>query len=301
MRFLTGFLAIVFTAFVPFSLAVAAETGQEAVKSLEAARDEATALADAGKPSDAVTAYEKAAKSVVASAGADSDAGQVLTRALASAEKIDDPAARAGRLAIGVQEAIVALTFKPKMEAELPEGFPKPGPVSEVIVKEYPAYRMARTAMSGQNQAFLTLFKHIEGNGIAMSAPVEMGYRRGEKAGAAPEPRTMAFLYGKPTIGAPGKQGDVDVVDVPAITVVSIGVRGSYNDERMADTSKRLDAWLEAHKDQYERAGEPRFLGYNSPFVPPWQQYGEAQVPVKRTAGAGGGAAKGEITAPAGR
>ena len=35
-------------------------------------------------------------------------------------------------------------------------------------------------------------------------------------------------------------------------------------------------------KADYERAGEPRFLGYNSPFVPPWQQYGEAQIPVKR-------------------
>ena len=278
-----------------------ADPRQDAVTSLQAARAEATPLIDAENAPDAVARYEKAAKAVIASVGADSDPGEVLTRALASAEKIDDPATRAGRLAIGVQEAIVALTFKPKMEAELPEGFPGPGPVGDVIVKEDPAYRMAWTAMTGQNQAFWTLFKHIEGNGIKMTAPVEMSYRRGQKTDAPPEARAMAFLYGKPSIGAPGKQGDVDVVDVPGMTVVSIGVRGPYNDERMAAMNKRLDVWLEQHKDQYQRCGEPRFLGYNSPFVPPWQQYGEAQVPVKRAEPSAGGKAKGDAATPPGR
>ena len=257
---------------------------QGVLRALERCQSDAAALSDAGRPADAAKAYEAAAVSARDALGADTDAGSVLVKALASAATIDDPAVRAGRLNLGVQEAIVALTFKPKMEADLPEGFPAPGPVGEVIVKQYPAYRAARTPMDGQNAAFMTLFRHIESNEIAMSAPVEMGYARAGDKPADLRPRSMAFVYGKPTIGRPGKAGEVDVVDVPAKTVVSIGVRGPYTDDRLADMTRRVDAWLEQHAAEYDRAGEPRYLGYNSPFVPPWSQYGEVQVPVKAKA-----------------
>ena len=60
-------------------------------------------------------------------------------------------------------------------EAKLPEGFPQPGPVGSVIVKEYPAYRLARTrAGGGDGGMFMRLFRHIERNDVKMTAPVEM-------------------------------------------------------------------------------------------------------------------------------
>ena len=67
-------------------------------------------------------------------------------------------------------------------EAELPDGFPDPGPAGKVIVKEYPAYRLARFAAlqgqpASQNGMFWPLFQHIKRNDIAMTAPVEMGLR----------------------------------------------------------------------------------------------------------------------------
>ena len=67
---------------------------------------------------------------------------------------------------------------KPMMisEAKLPEGFPGPGPVGEVITKTYPAHRLARVRSGGPGNdgSFMKLFRHIERNEIAMTAPVEM-------------------------------------------------------------------------------------------------------------------------------
>ena len=64
-------------------------------------------------------------------------------------------------------------------EAKLPAGFPPPGPVGDVIVKTYPAHRLARTssdAAGGDNRMFMKLFGHIKRNDIAMTAPVTMDW-----------------------------------------------------------------------------------------------------------------------------
>ena len=66
-------------------------------------------------------------------------------------------------------------------EANLPRGFPTPGPVGTVTVKNYPAYRAAvvredngQGEQAQQNSMFSVLFKHIKKNDIPMTAPVEM-------------------------------------------------------------------------------------------------------------------------------
>jgi len=185
--------------------------------------------------------------------------------------------------------------FRLIREAPLPDGFPEPAPVGKVVLKDYPAYRLARTTMADLDQdgAFMTLFRHIEANDIKMTAPVEMTYeaaKAGEKgvakddAGKKPRPRSMAFLYQGTDIGKPGKpddDGKVEVVDVPAMTVLSIAVRGAYSEAQMETGLQKLQAWLAEHPE-YEIAGPPRMLGYNSPFVPAFLRYGEVQLPVKQ-------------------
>jgi len=175
---------------------------------------------------------------------------------------------------------------KPMMlaEAKLPAGFPGPGPVGEVIVKTYPAHRLARvrSAGSGNDGSFMKLFRHIERNEIKMTAPVEMVM---DEQGPDPAPastESMAFLYGDATIGEVGPDpADPSVVveDVPELTVVSLGVRGSYREERFADFVENLRAWLKAHPE-WVAAGPPRTLAYNSPFVPGPLKYAEVQLPV---------------------
>jgi hypothetical protein len=167
-------------------------------------------------------------------------------------------------------------------EASLPEGFPPPGPVDQVIVKTYPPHRLARvTAGKGSDSMFMKLFRHIERNEIKMTAPVEMSWsQEGEKP--ATDPDAMAFLYAASTIGTPGADAEdpsVVVEDVPEITVVSIGLRGGYDAATFRRGHEKLEAWLAEHPE-WKPAGSPRTLGYNSPFVPNFLKVSEIQIPV---------------------
>ena len=167
-------------------------------------------------------------------------------------------------------------------EASLPEGFPPPGPVGEVIVKTYPAHRLARvTAEGGSNGMFMKLFRHIERNDIKMTAPVEMSWpQEGEKPSRDPD--AMAFLYGSTAIGEPGADAEdpgVIVEDIPEMQVVSIGLRGGYDAKTFRRGHEQLEAWLAEHPE-WKPAGGPRTLGYNSPFVPNFFKVSEVQIPV---------------------
>ena len=171
--------------------------------------------------------------------------------------------------------------------APLPEGFPPPGPVGEVIIKQYPACWIAvtkRTAdRSGSGELFMPLFRHIESNHIAMSSPVVMTYDR--NAAGKEAMASMAFVYGKPTIGKDGQDGRVTVENEPPMLVASIGVRGQYTVGRFERAEKKVVQWLAAHSGEYQADGEARYLAYNSPFVLPWFKYGEVQIPVRRVNG----------------
>ena len=173
-------------------------------------------------------------------------------------------------------------------EAKLPAGFPSPGPVGEIIVKEYPAYRMARVhrgeggVAGGPNVMFRPLFNHIKRNDIPMTAPVEMGYPEQFELGEGAS--SMAFLYGEPSWGTSGEDVDdrrVVIEDVPAMTLLSIGVRGGYTDANFKKALRRLNEWVEQREQQVRVNGPPRYLGYNSPFVLGFLKYGEVQLPVE--------------------
>jgi len=175
-------------------------------------------------------------------------------------------------------------------EAALPTGFPPVGPLGQIVVKEYPAYRAAVVNAAdrpgGPNSMFSPLFNHIKKNDIAMSTPVEIVYAESatQPRAEAPPPESMAFVYGAPALGRPGRDGLVTVQDYPAATYVSLAVRGSYTDERFHVAAAQVFAWVEAHAAEYEVAGKPRYLAYNSPFVPWFLKLGEVQVPVRRIA-----------------
>ncbi|MFK7789176.1 MAG: heme-binding protein [Phycisphaeraceae bacterium] len=167
-------------------------------------------------------------------------------------------------------------------EAPLPEGWPELTPVDEIQVKQYPVYRAAvidEGTDASQSGMFRPLFNHIKREDIAMTAPVEMTYN-GDKQSS------MAFLYRNPemgTLGSDNEDGRVEVREIEQQTAVSIGVRGSYSKEHFNEAVVKLNTWLDENKDQWQANGEPRFLGYNSPFVPWFMRYGEVQIPVEPT------------------
>jgi hypothetical protein len=178
------------------------------------------------------------------------------------------------------RDVLEVLEFQPTMEAKLPEGFPKSSPVGEITVKKYPEYRFARTPVRGTSDAaFWTLFKHIEKNEIAMTAPVEIAYAGQD--GQDMQAQSMAFLYSSTSQGSTGPSGDVDVVDVPAQTTVSIGMSGDLTDKAVERARAHLLDWLTEHKHKYKPAGPLRVMGYNSPFIPIEQRYFEVEFPIQ--------------------
>lgn len=166
-------------------------------------------------------------------------------------------------------------------EAPVPDGWPELTPVDEVRVNVYPAYRAAViTAEQGasDNGLFRPLFNHIKREDIAMTAPVEMTYNDQGQASS------MAFVYRTADLGEVGAdQADprVQVIDIPGQYAVSVGVRGRYNADRFNAYRQQLVEWLDENADEWRAAGEARYLGYNSPFVPGPMRYGEVQIPIE--------------------
>jgi hypothetical protein len=180
----------------------------------------------------------------------------------------------------GVSLFLWACTQGPRInEAPLPVGWPELTPVGEIQVNQYPVYRAAvidDKTDGSQSGMFRPLFNHIQREDIAMTAPVEMTYD-GDKQSS------MAFLYRNPEMGSLGSDDEdtrVEVREIEQQTAVSIGVRGSYSKEHFDEAIEKLNVWLDENKGQWQSDGEPRFLGYNSPFVPRFMRYGEVQIPV---------------------
>ena len=172
-------------------------------------------------------------------------------------------------------------------EAKLPDGFPEAGPVGEVIVKTYPPCRLATVAGAdlpgkGQDRMFMPLFNHIQKEKISMTSPVVMDFAATPADAAPLPPIAMSFVYGNEQIGQTGKDGIVRIHDLPAMTVLSVGVRGSYDGKNFDNGMSAINQWLASHPKTYTVVRTPRFLGYNSPFVPWFLRFGEVQVPVER-------------------
>lgn len=245
---------------------------------LTEALNEGKQLAAAGR----LDAYQRVARDVLELRPNNVEVKQALTSALSEVKVLTSTDQAAATLEAALGAAQATLAFRPLMEAPLPDGFPPPTPLGEIEIKAYPAYRMARTIMDGQageGRAFLTLFAHITTSNIAMTAPVETTYSGDKRSNTTAE--SMAFLYQNPKIGELGGQDRVRVVDVPAMTVVSLALRGGYTSERVSDAEAKLRSWLQQYRE-YEPAGSLRLMGYNSPMVPPERRFAELQLPVKK-------------------
>ena len=187
-----------------------------------------------------------------------------------------------------VQVEVVGEGFKSgklEIDTPLPVGYPSPTPPGAIDLKRYPSVRRAEVSGegstdSGQNSGFWPLFRHIKKRDIAMTAPVEMELREWE--GGSHEPPTewtMAFLYRSADLGPTGSDGRVVVRDADPVTVIAIGLSGSYKQKRFDIALERLEEWLVSNPG-WVRAGEARWLGYNNPS---WfhDEWSEVQIPIE--------------------
>lgn len=221
------------------------------------------AAADLG---DGVTAHLRAAAAFGPVFGSASATREYLTRALGAARE--------------------RLAFEPVAEAPLPVDYPPFTPVGEIALLEYPAVRLARAPMNrGSNGAFWSLFQHITGADIAMTAPVQTDYEAAEQAAEA-RPATMGFLYDVPERGPAGRFGTVEVSDQPGVVVLSIGQRGWTSPEEIERLAQLLRDHLAAAGAGWTAVGAMRVLEYNSPAVRGPRRFFEVQLPVQRPAAA---------------
>ena len=243
---------------------------------LRIAIDEANKIKD---PKQRLDSLKVASEKVIASCKDNLMARDILVKATKDISKIEDIAKQADILRTGLLEVLVILTFKPKVEAPVPAGFPAPTPVGVVEIKKLPVYRMAKVNNGGAGgNNFFTLFNHIKKNNIEMTAPVEMTMT--EKNGKYTE-SSMAFLYQETSLGKVGPQGNVAVLDTTECTVVSVGMRGSPSSENIESARRWLLEKIKNSPEAYEIAGELKVMGYNSPFMPEKLRYYEVQLPLK--------------------
>ena len=76
----------------------------------------------------------------------------------------------------------------------------------------------------------------------------------------------------------------VTVTNLPALTVASAGLRGAYTEENFARGRAQVQQWLEQHADQWEAAGEPYAVFWNSPFMPGFLKRSEVHQPLRNRA-----------------
>lgn len=280
MKRLFGFLYLCIFMFIHMFISQPTYAFENQAQSLEAANlrvaiDEANKLKD---PKQRFDLLKAASDKILASCKDNMMVRDLLSKATKDISKIEDIAKRADTLRAALLEALVILTFKPRVEAPVPAGFPAPTPVGVVEIKKLPVYRMAKVNNTGGGNNFFTLFNHIKKNSIEMTAPVEM--TMAEKNGKFAE-SSMAFLYQETTLGKVGPQGNIAVLDTKECMVASIGMRGSPNSDALESAKRWLLEKIKNASETYEIAGELKVMGYNSPFMPEKLRYYEVQLPLK--------------------
>lgn len=256
----------------------AARSLQQALKRDQGAKKDGAAAAQ--RLADLHIAAAEAIAQLPTDSKAQRRAQQCVAAAQAAAER-DGADKAVSSLRLGLSDLAADLAFKPVREAELPKDFPDFGAIDEIEVRDYPSYRMVRAPMkrNGSMSSFWMLFNHIKKNDIAMTTPVQIDY---EDGAARQQEQSMAFLYGDPAIGEAGMDGKVEVVDVAARTVLTIGARGYERRDRVEAMHQELLAWLAAHAETYLPDGPMRLLNYNSPSVGDDRRCYEVQVPIRR-------------------
>ncbi|MBD2112089.1 MULTISPECIES: heme-binding protein [Cyanophyceae] len=172
--------------------------------------------------------------------------------------------------------------------APLPVGFPPPTADGEIEIKQYPDYRAATVQVTGNlanapSQGFSPLFRHISSNDIAMTAPVETRYPTAtlDASTVVEGDASVSFLYRSLDIVPQEIAQNVQVEDIPPMTVVSVGVRGGYGYEVYTSGLQQLKTWLAAHPE-YAVAGPPRRFFYDGPYVPDALKRSDIQIPVRQ-------------------
>ena len=149
-------------------------------------------------------------------------------------------------------------------------------PVGEIKILELPA-RIALEATSNDhyfrenNGLFRKLFGYISKHDLAMTTPVEADINPGK----------MRFFVGEKDLKKPTPNTSaITVRDLEPLTVVAIGIRGSYSEENFKNNKSALLDWLKVNPD-YEQAGSAYAVYWDGPFIPWLLKRSEIHLPIR--------------------
>ena len=167
----------------------------------------------------------------------------------------------------------LVLSFLTGAQAMAYESNYSPTEVGKIEVKDLPATRALEAAAStgyfeGGNRTFMTLFRYIRSNELAMTIPVE----------AEITPARMRFFVDRNvTRKLPSGDSGVNVLDLPARKVVSLGLRGGYSQENFEEGVTKLREWLAGNPDWVAKS-EPYAVYWNGPFTIWFAKRSEAHI-----------------------
>ena len=122
------------------------------------------------------------------------------------------------------------------------------------------------------NGLFRSLFRFISKNEIEMTVPVE----------AEVNPGKMRFFVGAKDKGKPLASGNgIKIKNIPRTLVLSIGIRGSYSEDKFRTNEKKLLQWL-ARNGQYEKTAPAYAVYWHGPFVPGFFKRSEVHIPISK-------------------
>ena len=148
-------------------------------------------------------------------------------------------------------------------------------PDGKIDIKTIQASRLMLTENPGgyfdnNNELFMRLFRYIGANNVSMTVPVE----------ADIENARMKFYVGGTDSGKDlPDRGEVKVVSLPERTVASIGIKGSYTQDKFQKNRQKLEAWLRENT-RYAAAGAAYAVYWDAPFVPWFLKHSEVHIPV---------------------
>lgn len=174
-------------------------------------------------------------------------------------------------------------------EGPLPEGFPPPGEIGQVVEKDYP---LCRTFSAEGNNAFMKCFGYLSKHKHEMTAPVILDQDPDETGAKTRrfgdvsfmDVGRMHFVLEKPSLDEPKREGSVVVGDIPKLRVLSIALQGAMSPAKLNEAEDKLQAEIEQRRDLVA-AGPARVLGYNGPSVPTRKKFWEVQIPIAQRDG----------------
>jgi len=149
-------------------------------------------------------------------------------------------------------------------------------PVGKIKVLDLPERTALEASSSGSyfqsnNGLFRKLFKFITTNDVSMTTPVE----------ADIEPGKMRFFVGKKDKDKLLQSNDsVQVTKVPALKVISIGIRGGYSEKNFNSNKLKLETWLGENK-KFIQDGPAYGVYWNGPFIPGFFKRSEVHIPIR--------------------